>query len=97
MIHECPHCHQNSMSSWQKLFVSPMNSVSCESCGQGVSISWRPFLYLLVLIGLILFLARLLKFGPLYIIITGAIAVAVISVIQLKRVALSKAQIKDGF
>jgi len=85
------------MSSWQKLFVSPMNSVSCESCGQSVSISWRPFIFLLVLIVLVLFLARLLEFGPLYIIITGMAAVAVISAIQLKLVALSKAQIKDGF
>ena len=74
-----------------------MNSVSCKSCGKSVSISWWPFMFLLVPIVLILFLARLLKFEPLYIIITGMIAVPVISAIQLKLVTLSKGQIKDGF
>ena len=54
-------------------------------------------MFLLVPIVLILFLAHLLKFEPLYIIITGMIAVPVISAIQLKLVTLSKGQIKDGF
>lgn len=54
-------------------------------------------MFLLVLIVLTLFLARLLQFGPIYIIITGMIAVPVISAIQLEQVILSKDQIKDGF
>jgi len=84
------------MSSLQKLFVSPMNSVSCKRCGKSVSISWRPFMFLLMLIVLTLFLARLLQLEPLYIIITGMIAVPIISAVQLKLVALSKDQIRDG-
>jgi hypothetical protein len=97
MIHECPHCHENCMSSLQKLFVGPMNSVSCKSCGKAVSISRWPFLFLLALVVLLLFLVRLLEFEPLPIILTGLIAVPVIAAMQLKLVPLLKDQIKDGF
>ena len=48
------------MSTLQKLFIGPANSVSCKSCGRGVTLLWRH--YLLVIVPAAIALAVLSRF-----------------------------------
>ena len=48
------------MSTLQKLFIGPANSVSCKSCGRGVTLRWRH--YLLVIVPAAIALAVLSRF-----------------------------------
>lgn len=34
VLHECPHCHQNKISSYQKLFSVTFSPAVCPACGQ---------------------------------------------------------------
>ena len=48
------------MSTLQKLFIGPANSVSCKSCGRGVTLRWRH--YLMVIVPAAITLAALSRF-----------------------------------
>lgn len=59
MRHRCPHCGESCMSSLQKLFISPANSTSCRSCGQGVTLRWKHYLLVIGLaLAVLVFLDR---------------------------------------
>ena len=90
MLHRCPHCDQACMSSLQKLFVSPASSISCKSCGKGVSIRWRYFIWLLLPVVLVLVGINLLELGPLSILLIGVPVAFAVSLIQLFFVPLSR-------
>lgn len=90
MMHKCPHCGQDCMTSLQKLFVSPANSVSCRTCGKGVSIRWRHALALLVPAALILVTMKVLELEPLQILLPGLILIVAAGLIQVRFVPLSR-------
>lgn len=77
------------MSSLQKLFTGPANSVSCRSCGKGITLRWRHFLYLLIPTVLALVVMKLLELAPLAILLVGLVLVAIAAVIQLRFIPLS--------
>ena len=77
------------MSSLQKMFLGPLNSVSCRSCGKGVSVRWRHYLLLLVPLVLALVGMRAFELAPLQIIAT-ALPLAILAVlIQLRLLPLA--------
>jgi len=78
------------MSSLQKLFVSPANSVSCRSCGKGVSIRWRHALALLVPAALALVIMKVLGLEPLQILLPGLILIFAAGLIQVLFIPLSR-------
>ena len=90
MMHKCPHCGQDCMSSLQKLFVSPANSVSCRSCGKGVSILWRHALALLLPAAIGLLTMKILELKPAQILIFGLILIVVAGLIQVRFIPLSR-------
>lgn len=96
MEHICPYCNQQCMSSMQKLFIGPANSIGCKSCGKPVSIAWKHVIWTLVPVIMMLFLMRLFEFGPLAIMITGTIGGSIVSMAYLKLAPLKKDQIKEG-
>lgn len=77
------------MSSLQKLFTGPANSVGCRSCGKGVSIRWRHFFYLLVPAMLVLVVMRLLALEPIAILLIGLVLLLGVVMIQLRFIPLS--------
>ena len=90
MIHLCPHCNKPCLSSLQKMSLSSMNSVSCQSCGQPVS---TPRIYLIVqfivlIIGLLTIKA--LALGPASIIVVGIVLAVLLLIFQLRFVPLVK-------
>lgn len=78
------------MSSLQKLFVSPANSVSCRTCGKGVSIRWRHALLLLVPAVLVMVIMKVLALAPLQILLSGLILIVAAGLIQLLFIPLSR-------
>jgi hypothetical protein len=84
------------MSSLQKLFTGPANSIGCNSCGKPVSIAWKHALWTMIPVVILLFLIRLFEFGTLAILITGIIGGSIASAAYLKLVPLKKTQIKEG-
>jgi hypothetical protein len=84
------------MSSLQKLFIGPLNSIGCKSCGKTVSIEWKHALWTMIPVVMLLFLMRLFEFGTLAILITGIIGGSIVSAAYLKLVPLKKNQIKEG-
>jgi hypothetical protein len=46
----CPYCGQQAISAGQKATLGPLKSVTCQSCGKPISVSW------LSIIGLAAFL-----------------------------------------
>jgi hypothetical protein len=84
------------MSSLQKLFISPMNSVSCRHCGNSVSIAWKHAIWLFIPLVLTLVILKLLALGVLFILLAGLAGAIVISVAQVKFVPLSRDQVKTG-
>lgn len=84
------------MSSLQKLFIGPANSIGCKSCGKPLSIAWKHVIWTLVPVVMMLFLMRLFEFGPLAIMITGTIGGSIVSMAYLKLAPLKKDQIKEG-
>lgn len=77
------------MSSLQKLFIGPANTVSCRSCGKGVTVRWRHFIWLLVPAALVLFGMRLLKLEPTTIALIGIPFAIAIFYAQLRLVPLA--------
>jgi membrane protein YdbS with pleckstrin-like domain len=78
------------MSSLQKLLVSPTSSVSCRTCGKGVSIRWRHALALLVPAVLAMVLMKVLALQALQILLSGLILIVVAGFIQLLFIPLSR-------
>ena len=78
------------MSSLQKLVVSPASSVSCRTCGQGVSIRWRHALALLVPAVLVMVIMKVLALEPLQILLPGLVLLVVAGFIQLRFIPLSR-------
>ena len=37
-MHRCPKCKQPTIPYWKKLFVGPLNKISCSSCGAKVTV-----------------------------------------------------------
>jgi hypothetical protein len=84
------------MSSLQKLFIGPANSIGCKSCGKPVSITWKHALWTMIPVVMLLFLMRFFEFGALAIMIMGTIGGSIVSVAYLKLAPLKKDQIKEG-
>ncbi len=61
MMHRCPHCGQDCMSTLRKLFISPASQVSCRRCGGAVGLRWSH--YLLVILPAALLLALIGRLG----------------------------------
>ena len=78
------------MSSLQKLLVSPASSVSCRTCGKGVSIRWRHALALLVPAVLVMVIMKVLALEPLQILLSGLILIVAAGLIQLLFIPLSR-------
>ena len=81
------------MSSLQKLFISPANSVSCRSCGQGVTVRWKHFIALLAPLILLLVLMKRLELMPLEILLVALPAAIVAGFVQLRYLPL----VRDRF
>jgi hypothetical protein len=78
------------MSSLQKLFVSPANSVSCRSCGKKVSIRWRHALALLLPAAIGLATMKILGLEPVQILIFGLILIVIAGLAQVLFIPLSR-------
>ena len=90
MMHKCPHCDQECMSSLQKLFVSPTSSVSCRSCGKGVSVRWRHALALLIPAALAIVIMNTLALTALQTMLIGLPLLGIAGMIQVLFIPLSR-------
>ena len=90
MMHKCPHCGEACMSSLRKLFIGPAGSISCMTCGKGVTIRWRHTLGILVPGVLVLLTLHLLELEQFHILLIGSALVAVAAFVQLRLLPLSK-------
>ena len=51
----CPHCGAPSFSVWQKLFLGPARSVTCDACGARASVPiWSMAMAIPVLIAVLI-------------------------------------------
>ncbi len=59
----CPYCGHFAMSGLKKSFLGPARSVTCEACGQRVSVPWVSMALMLpFLIGMIVLLPMIADF-----------------------------------
>jgi len=95
MKHLCPHCHEECISTLQKLFISSASSKQCKSCGKEVTIS-RIYTILVIAVLLLMFFgSQVMKPDLIYILIFGSIAAIVFSLIQIYLIPLSKNKIAE--
>ena len=83
MIHRCPHCGQDCVSSAQKIFMSPANSRSCRSCGGPVSLRWSHYLVVLVPAAILLALIGRTGLEGYQLVAAGAALVLAVALVQL--------------
>lgn len=39
--HNCPNCHEPTISFWRKQFLGPARSIRCSNCSARISVDWK--------------------------------------------------------
>ena len=71
------------MSSLQKMFTGPAGSVSCRSCGKGVSLRWSHYLAVILPAAIILFGVNRFYPDSLVLVLVGSVLAALVCIAQL--------------
>ena len=95
MKQSCPHCNEECLSKWQKLFIGSASSKPCSSCGKEVTIAGRYTVLMITALFLILIVLQVLQASPGYILFYGAIAVVLFALLQIYFIPLSKNKIDE--
>ncbi|MFT5220052.1 MAG: hypothetical protein ACI9LO_000591 [Planctomycetota bacterium] len=93
MKHPCPHCDEECLSTWQKLFIGSASSKPCKSCGKDVTLPGKYTFLMITVLFLILIVLQVLEVGPVYVLLFGSITAMIFALMQIYRVPLSKSKI----
>jgi len=96
MKHLCPHCHEECISTMQKLFISSASSRQCRSCEKEVSIAKKYTIAMITVLLLLYFASQLMKLESMYVLVYGSIVAAAFSFIQIRLIPLAKHKIDEN-
>ena len=54
-INSCPKCNKQVTTAWRKMFIGPMKKIQCPDCSNNISVSWIPYLLMVLASQIILF------------------------------------------
>jgi uncharacterized protein (DUF983 family) len=95
MKHLCPHCHEECISTLQKLFIGSASSKQCKSCGKEVTISGTYTIAMIAVLLLLFIVSHVMKPDLKYILLFGSIVAIVFSLVQIYLIPLSKNKIDE--